>query len=255
MIMDTTLKRNAIRRLRAVSLVILTGCTLFLAACETLDSSGLSGVLAAAAAGGGRPLTTDTVIAGLKEALRVGAQQTVSRTSSEGGYSDNPAIRIPMPEKLQAMSRTLRSVGLGAQVDRFESRMNAAAERAAAEALPVFVDAVKGMSFADARRILRGGDTAATDYFRGQTFDTLAQRYTPLVREKMTELEVVQLFETLQSRYNNIPLVPDSTYRIEDYVVEEALSGLFTVLGEEEKKIRENPAARTTALLRRVFGS
>ena len=133
--------------------------------------------------------------------------------------------------------------------------MNRAAETAAAEATPVFIDAVKSMSFADAKDILKGNDTAATDYFRDATRKELTGRYQPIVRKAMDSVGAVQAFEDLQSRYNDLPFTPDLNYQIEDYVVEQALDGLFNVLASEEKKIRENPAARTTELLRRVFGS
>ena len=200
-------------------------------------------------------MNTETIVAGLKEALRVGTQNTVKQTSREGGYSDDPEIRITVPDKLQAMADALRKIGLGGQVDKFEARMNRAAETAAAEATPVFIDAVKSMSFADAKDILKGNDTAATDYFRDATRKELTGRYQPIVRKAMDSVGAVQAFEDLKSRYNDLPFTPDLNYQIEDYVVEQALDGLFNVLASEEKKIRENPAARTTELLRRVFGS
>ena len=235
-------------------LVVVT-CAFIAAGCETLNTAGISQVLGTATQRGQGGLSTDTIVAGLKEALRVGTQNTVAQTSRDGGYSNNPLIRIPLPERLETMAGALRKIGLGGQVDKFEARMNAAAERAATEAAPVFINAIKDMTFADARRILGGDKTAATDYFRDKTHTELARRYTPIVRGRMEQLGVVQVFEDLQNRYNQLPLVSDIDYQIEDYVVEEALDGLFTVLAQEEQQIRENPAARTTELLRRVFGN
>ena len=224
---------------------------LLLAGCETLDQ----GAAALGALGGGQGLSGDTIIAGLREALSVGTRNTVSQTSRAGGYSQNPAIRIPMPEKLQGVASTLRKVGLGAQVDEFENRMNAAAESAAAEAAPVFVDAIRGMTFEDARGILKGGNTAATEFFQRKTSDDLRRRYAPIVTAQMQQLGVVRQYDDLIGRYNSIPLVSKKTLKIEDYVTDQALKGLFLVLGEEEKKIRQDPAARTTELLRQVFGN
>jgi hypothetical protein len=206
------------------------------------------------ALGGGGGLSADTVVAGLKEALRVGTERTVAKTSQPGGYLRNPGIRIEIPEKLQGMADALRTVGMGAQVDRFEAKMNEAAELAAREAAPVFLDAIRQMTIADAKQILEGGDTAATDYFREKTSQALKSRYTPVIESQMSKLGVVKMYSDLQSRYNAIPFVPKVTESLEDYVSDQALDGLFAVLGQEEKKIREDPVARTTDLLRQVFG-
>jgi hypothetical protein len=213
--------------------------------CETL--SALSGLQT-----GG--LTSEKIVAGLREALRVGTDQTVARTSRAGGYAKNPLIRIATPESMQNMASTLRRIGLGTQVDEFESRMNLAAEQAASEAGGVFLDAIRTMSFADAKGILDGGDTAATQYFQGKTSDELRRRYQPIIAAQMEKVGAVGLYNDLVGRYNRIPLVPKVEANIEGYVADQALAGLFTVLGEEEKKIRRDPAARTTELLRQVFG-
>ncbi|MFW5803205.1 MAG: DUF4197 domain-containing protein [Verrucomicrobiota bacterium] len=225
-----------------------------LAGCETLSNSDISRVVNSLGSQKGR-LDNETIVAGLKEALRVGTRNTVKQTSQRGGYNENPAIRIPMPDALQRVTGALRKVGLGGQVDQFERRMNRAAETAAAEAAPVFIKAIQNMSFADAREILQGGDTAATMYFKDATKAELGRRYQPIVQKAMDKVGAVQVFEKLQNRYNKLPLTPDMNYQIQDYVVEEALEGLYTVLASEEKKIRKNPAKRTTELLRRVFGS
>lgn len=240
-------KTHATRLFCMVLMGLLTGC-------ETLNNADISRVVNSLGSQKG-PLDNETVVAGLKEALQVGTRNTVKQTSQRGGYTENPAIRIAMPEPLQKVAEALRKVGLGGQVDQFERRMNRAAETAAAEAAPVFLEAIQNMSFADAREILQGGDTAATMYFKDATKEELGRRYQPTVQKAMDKVGAVQVFEKLQSRYNKLPLTPDMNYRIQDYVVEEALEGLYTVLASEEKKIRENPAKRTTELLRRVFGS
>jgi hypothetical protein len=238
--------------------MLLTGCviTLGLCGCETFDSAaiGNSVLTLIGSDAGGAELTLDTVVAGLKEALEVGTQNTVEQVSSAGGYSESSLIRIPMPEQLEGMASALRKIGLDSSVDAFEERMNRAAELAAAEAVPVFADAITSMTFADARGILDGGDSAATDYFRGKTADELASRYAPIVADQMETVKAVSLYNDLVGRYNQIPLVPKVECNIEDYVTEKALDGLFTVLAQEEEKIRENPAARTTELLKTVFG-
>jgi len=227
------------------------GLLLITSGCETLqladDVSNLLGI--------GQELTPDTIIKGLKEALVVGTRNTVAQTGKQGGYASNPLIRIPLPQELQKFGSTLRKVGLGTQVDLFEQKMNDAAEDAARAAAPIFVEAVKQMSFADAKAILHGGNTAATDYFREKTSETLRARYSPVVVKHMNSLGVVRKYNELMGRYNRIPLVPKPKFNPEEYVTEQALNGLFAVLATEEQKIRENPAARTTQLLRKVFGA
>jgi hypothetical protein len=211
---------------------------------------------AAGLSGGASALDESTVIAGLRDALRVGTERTVSATSSPGGFLANELIRIHTPKSLETMTDTLRAVGMGAKVDELELAMNRAAERAAGEATSVFWKGIQQMSFQDARGILSGGDTAATDYFRRTTSDELRTRFSPIVEEKMAAVGLVQLYDDLVSRYRAIPLAslagqpPD----LRQHVTDGALDGLFTVLGQEEARIRSDPAARTTELLRTVFG-
>ena len=233
---------------RSIALVVLTSA--LLAGCAAQDWRDVSGGLMTAS---GEP-DTRTIAAGLKEALRVGARRTVDNAAREGGYLDSPEIRISLPSEFESMANTLRRIGLGGQLDNLETRMNRAAEKAAAEATPVFIDAISSMSFADARAVLAGGDTAATDYLRDATSGELRTRYSPIVDEHLQDLGVVQLYESLHDRYERIPMVPALEFTPGDYVTDRALDGLFKLLAVEEKKIRENPAARTTALLRRVFG-
>ena len=237
---------------------LVIGCAMMLGlcGCETFDSAmiGDSVLTLIGSDSSGAELTLDTVVAGLKEALEVGTENAVDQVSDSGGYSANSLIRIPMPEQLEGMASALRKIGLDSSVDAFEERMNRAAELAADEAIPVFADAITSMTFADARGILDGGDTAATDYFRDKTSAELASRYAPIVADEMETVQAVSLYNDLVGRYNKIPLVPKVECNIEDYVTEKALDGLFTVLAQEEEKIRENPAARTTELLKTVFG-
>lgn len=200
-------------------------------------------------------LDESTIVAGLKDALRVGTERSVTSTSALDGYLGNALIRIAMPEELDATARGLRSVGLGAQVDELEVAMNRAAEQAAGEATGIFVDAITAMSFADARAILSGPDDAATRYFEQKTSDTLRARFAPIVDASMQKVGLARLYEDLIGRVRRLPLVPTPDLDLDAYVTDRALSGLFTVLGEEEARIREDPAARSTELLRRVFSS
>jgi hypothetical protein len=160
-----------------------------------------------------------------------------------------------LPEKLEKVGNTLRKVGLGSLVDDFESKMNASAEEAASKAAPIFANAVRSMSFADAMGILKGGPTAATDYFKAKTSDQLRAMYEPIVRAKMDQLGTARLYNSLMAKYDAIPLTSKPDFSLDAYVTDKALDGLFSKLGDMETDIRENPAARTTALLKRVFGS
>ncbi|MFP4381129.1 MAG: DUF4197 domain-containing protein [Candidatus Sumerlaeia bacterium] len=234
--------------------IILLLTALWLSACAQFDSEMGKSILRNLSSSEGG-LTQEKIIAGLKQALEVGAERAVERVSRSGGYLQNADIRIPLPAELKGMGEALRKVGMGSQVDRFEKKMNESAELAAKSATPVFVKAIAGMSFSDAKAILKGDDTAATDYFRENTSTELEQKYQPVVVSEMEKLGAVKLYQDLEKRYNALPLLPDISFNVEEYVTGKALEGLFTMVAREEKKIRENPAARTTDLLREVFGS
>jgi hypothetical protein len=188
---------------------------------------------------------------GLKEALRVGAENTVTRTGRIDGFFRNEAIKILMPEKLRRVETGLRAVGYGPKVDEFILAMNRAAERAAASAKPIFWEAIQRITIDDARRILTGGDTAATEYFREHTEQGLATAFRPVVQQATDEVGVTRQYKEL---IQGLPFGNVQGLDIDEYVVSKSLDGLFLVLGEEEKKIRKDPAARITAILRDVFG-
>lgn len=227
---------------------------LFALGCATL-SEDLADILKAESSGEGA-LDEATVIAGIREALRVGTENTVLSTSRLDGYLGNQLIKIVIPEQLESMASTLRQVGLGSQVDELEVGMNRAAEMAAAEARGVFWDAITGMTVSDAFGILNGGDNAATEYFRGRTQTALRSRFHPIIQEKMDEVGLSRLYTTVADTYNSLPMAGTSPLiDLDEYVTDRALAGLFTVLAQEEQKIRRDPLARTTDLLRRVFGS
>ncbi len=202
----------------------------------------------------GSGLSDAKVGSGLKEALKIGAENAVNFTGKTDGYFMNQAIRILMPEKLKTFEKGLRAVGYGPQVDEFVLSMNRAAEKAAPFAKQIFWDAIGEMSFDDARQILSGNDTAATDYFKRKTTNPLTNVFKPIVSKSMNEVGVTRQYKELVGRYDSIPFVKKESFDLDQYVVAKALDGLFYMVGQEEKKIRQNPAARTTDLLKEVFG-
>jgi len=190
---------------------------------------------------------------GLKEALKIGTENAVGLTGKADGYFLNEAIKILMPEKLQTLEKGLRVVGYGPQIDQFVLSMNRAAERAAPAAKQIFWDAIGEMTFEDVRKIWSGNDTAATDYFKGKTTDRLTAAFRPVVDKAMNEVGVTRQYKELVGKYESIPFVKKETFDIDGYVVTKALDGLFHMVGEEERKIRTNPQARVTDLLKEVF--
>lgn len=195
-----------------------------------------------------------TTASALRDALRLASQRAVSTTSKPGGFLDDPEIRIRLPGKLESMAGGLRALGMGAKVDELEVAMNHAAEHAAAEATPIFVGAIEKMSFQDAVGILRGSDTAATTYFKRTTSEPLRQKFRPIVDSAMQKVGVVRMYDDLVGQYASTPFTSAPQLDLNAYVTDQALAGLFKVVGDEEKKIRKDPAARTTELLKQVFG-
>jgi hypothetical protein len=193
------------------------------------------------------------LVAGLKQALEIGTERTVAQTSRDGGFAGDSAIRIGLPGSLDKMATGLRAIGFGAQIDELELAMNRSAEKASAEATDVFVQGIRQLTFSDAQAILSGGDTAATEFFERTTRDPLAERFEPIVEEQMQGVGLVEQYGALVDRYAALPFTKKPDLDLESYVTNSALDGLFHVLGNEERKIREDPAARSTALLKEVF--
>jgi hypothetical protein len=197
----------------------------------------------------------DTKIAsGLKEALSVGTEKAVKVVARPGGYLENEAIKILLPQNLRPVERVLRGAGQGPKIDEFVASMNHAAESAAPEARKIFADAVKEMTIDDARKLLSGNDTAITDYFKSKTSTHLATAFRPHVEAAMKTNGVNQQYQALAGQAPKLPFLNSSNMDINTYVVNKALDGLFYMLGQQEKQIRTNPAARSTALLKQVFG-
>ena len=200
-------------------------------------------------------LSNDEIIQGLKEALQVGTENAVKLVSKPDGYYQNPDIKIPLPESVQKVEKVLRATGYGEKVDSFELSMNRAAERAAPEAKSIFGDAITQMTFDDAKKILNGQDNEATLYFEDKTSARLQEVFKPIVKDAMGEVGVTQSFQDLNARAESMPFGKSLSFDLDQYVSDGALKGLFKMLAEEEKRIRTEPAARVTDLLKKVFAS
>jgi len=200
-------------------------------------------------------LSTGKIVDGLKEALRIGTGNAVSTLSRPGGYLDNPKIRIPLPESVQKFDGVLRTAGFGPQLDEFDLSMNRAAEVAAPKAKPIFWDAITGMSFEDARKILKGRENEATLYFKDQTQAPLKNVFKPIIENSMSRVGTTRKYQALENKLNRIPFAGDMNLSLDDYVTDKALDGLFYMLGQEEMKIRQDPSARVTDLLKEVFAN
>jgi hypothetical protein len=206
------------------------------------------------ALGNKRGPTDDRIAAGLKEALTVSTRKAVASTGRVDGFLKNAAIKILLPEKLRNVGKGMRLMGMGQQVDSLEVGMNRAAEQAAPAARQIFIDAVTKMTIADARQILSGGDTAATQYFKTTSTDQLTAAFAPIVHRAMENVGVIRQYNQLIQNPVAARVAENQDFSIDKYVVGKTMDGLFYVMGEEERKIRKDPAAQTTALLREIFG-
>jgi len=193
------------------------------------------------------------VISGLKEALSIGTNNAVDLVSKVNGYLGNPSIKILMPEKIQKIADVLGKAGYQKEVDDFILTMNRAAEKAAPRATSFFVNAIKEMTFEDARTILHGGDTAATDYFKKKTHHKIYDAFNPVISSTMNEVGVTRSYKKMMDKYRSLPFMKAESLDLDNYVTNKALDGLFFMIGQEEKKIRTDPAARVTDLLKKVF--
>jgi len=199
-------------------------------------------------------LDLDTVISGLKEALDIGSRAAIDDVSKVDGYLANDLIHIPLPPELQQVGDLMRNFGMAEQADQFENSLNQAAENAAPQATSIIVDAIKNMSIEDANNILNGKDDAATQYFKTNTSQALTDLFQPSVEDSLNQVGSTKYYNDLAKQVASIPLVGENiNLDLPGYVTEQALNGLFAMIALEEKKIRENPAARTTELLKKVF--
>ena len=206
------------------------------------------------AVGLGGELSESKIIEGLKEALEIGTDNAVKLVSRADGYYKNPKIKIPLPGAVQEVEKVLRAVGFGEKVDAFEMSMNRAAEKAAPEAKALFWDTIKKMSFSDARKILDGSENEATLYLEEKTRDRLTETFSPIVHKAMSTVGVTRYYQELDAKVRTIPFADSMSFDLDKYVTDKGLNGLFLMLAEEERKIRQDPAARVTDLLKEVFG-
>jgi hypothetical protein len=200
-------------------------------------------------------LSSSEIASGLKEALKVGAQNASRQLSATDGFFKNAAIKILLPKEAQQVEQTLRSLGMGALVDEAVLSMNRAAEDASKQAAPIFVNAISGITISDGLAILQGGNNAATQYLRSRTTARLTAAFRPVIENSLNKVGAVKIWNTVFTTYNKLPLIrkkvnPD----LVSYVTEKALDGLFETIGQEELKIRTQSSAQVTSLLRKVFG-
>jgi hypothetical protein len=203
---------------------------------------------------GGSGQESGTVASGLKEALSVGTKNAVGLLSQKDGYFGNEAVKILLPENIRRAGDALRMAGYQKEVDAFVLSMNRAAEKAAPKAADIFAGAIRSMSIDDAQKILGGGNTAATEYFKSKTSTQLFDAFKPDISKSMNEVGVTKAYKAMTDRYSAMmPFAKVESLDLDRYVTNKSLDGLFTMVGQEETKIRTNPAARTTDLLKKVF--
>jgi len=204
--------------------------------------------------GGASTASNTDIVNGLKEALQIGTGNAVQIVSKVDGYYKNPKIRIPLPETVQKTEKILRAAGYGSKVDEFELSMNRAAEKAAPQAKGLFVDAIKQMTFTDAKKILNGRENEATLYFKEKTSPRLKEVSKPTVHQAMGDVGATKSYQNLEQSARSVPFAGSLAFDLDQYVTDQALDGLFLMVAEEEKKIRRDPMARSTDLLKKVFG-
>jgi hypothetical protein len=202
----------------------------------------------------GSQLSSEDVAKGLKEALTVGVSKGSDLLAQADGYYKNESVRIPFPPEASRAEDKLRRLGMGAEVDKFVIALNRAAEDAAQEAKPIFLTAIQQISIEDGWSILRGPQDAATSYLRLTSSGKLQEKFKPVVQDALNKANAIQLYANLVKAYNRIPMVQKVNPELDDYATQKAIEGLFVIIAFEEKKIRQNPAARTSGLLQKVFG-
>ncbi|WP_416440558.1 DUF4197 domain-containing protein [Leeuwenhoekiella sp. A16] len=198
-------------------------------------------------------IDNNTIAAGLRQALDKGIEEQVTKLTKTDGFYKNELVKILLPEELQKVDKTLRSIGLSSLADEGLKILNRAAEDAVGEATPIFVNAVKGITFTDARNILLGDDRSATSYLETRTKDELYAKFNPVIQQSFNKVGADKIWENLINRYNQIPLTNKVNPDLTDYVTQQALQGVYTMIAVEEKDIRTSVAARSTDLLRKVF--
>jgi hypothetical protein len=200
-------------------------------------------------------ITVEEIGAGLKDALRVGSENVVARLGRLDGFNTDSAIHIPLPEQLNTVKSMLEKVGMSRLLEDLELKLNRAAEVATPKAKKLFWEAITDMSFEDVKTIYKGPEDAATQYFRSKMSPDLAKEMQPVIKNSLSEVGAVQTYDNVMKEYRSLPFVPDVKADLTDYVVEKGMDGIFYYMAKEEAAIRQNPAKRTTDLLKRVFGA
>ncbi|WP_405211954.1 DUF4197 domain-containing protein [Dokdonia sp. Asnod2-E02] len=198
-------------------------------------------------------ISNQMIGSGLKQALDFGIDKQVTKLTSTDGFYKNELVKILLPEELQKVDKTLRAIGLGSLADEGIKALNRAAEDAVSEATPIFVDAVKQITFNDVRTILLGTDNAATQYLEGKTNTALYNKFNPVIKNSFAKVGADQIWTNLITKYNDLPLTNNVNPDLTDYVTQQALQGVYTMIAVEEKEIRTKTQSRTTDLLKRVF--
>jgi len=200
-------------------------------------------------------LSKTDMVAGLKDALRVGSERVVAQLGKADGFNGDPKIHIPLPENLQRVKSALDGIGMGSMTDDLELKLNRAAEAATPKAKRIFTEAIRDMNIADAKKILNGPKDAATQYFKAKMSAPLDKEMRPVIEKAMSEVGAVQAYDTVMSKYQSIPFMPDVKANLSGHVMKGGLAGIFHYMAAEEAAIRANPAKRTTEILKKVFTS
>jgi len=239
--------------MKKVFYAIALSAVITLPACAQIDFKSIGKQVNKTLNGGSAPLSQDDIVKGLKEALTVGSNNSSGKASAVDGFLKNTAIKIPFPPQAASMEEKLRAIGFNKQVDEFVTTLNRAAEKAAKDAAPIFVNAVTGMTISDGMNILKGNNDAATLFLKNATQNELKQKFLPVVKNALEQVEVTRYWNPLMSKYNQIPFVQKQNPDLNDYVTNKALDGLFYLVAQEELKIRQDPAARISDILKKVF--
>lgn len=250
--MGTSIPSTHSQQLKIIANTCVHG--LSLTACTTTQINQTIGGVNKAL-GNEQPLTTSEVSEGLKEALIKGISTGTDIVSQMDGYFKNPEIKIPFPPDVKKVEDRLRQIGLGSEVDKFIMTLNRGAEEAAKEAKPIFITAIKSMTIQDAWGILRGQNDAATQYLKRTTSPQLKEKFSPVIQNALDKVSATRYYADLVNRYNKIPLVEKVNPDLNAYATDKAIEGLFIMIAREEANIRQNPVARTTDLLKKVFGA
>jgi len=200
-------------------------------------------------------ITNKDAVAGLKQALTDGSAAAIGKLGAENGFFGNAKVKIPLPESLQKVEGLMRAMGMKRQADELELAMNRAAEAAVAEAKPLLIDAVKKMSVQDAKGIITGGETSVTDYFRWTTADALAKKFLPIVKQATAKVGLAEKYNAIAGKGSQLGLLDANQASIEQYVTKKALDGLYLMIADEEKALRQDPVGAASSVVQKVFGA